>query len=814
MKKILRNSILWFIIASVVSVTAGAVWIDNRQCSPNSTFNKTYRVGKKIYFSDTVYQLYDSSKVPTYTYVSRANFTHPSYWDTNFYILENYWDDLNNDGNSKSLINTNISFTKKFERETDRKMKEYLDSIGESYNKNRNYKYMMPPATSKTHVFTEAVRHTDWFTFVNAPAQRKKDNLLVVFSMAFRDYNSNARNWGPKEIHTQCLNVELSSCWDGVTDTSYWETCDDGNNVSGDGCSATCKIEPKTTSCNSLSAVKQQSDWSAFVTCNATDADSYSINCWNGQTINSSTGKCEYGKWTTSSYNATCTVNGNVTSDSCKTKIDFSNWGGWSNPSCVSTIVTNAWNWEYNVSCTWSKANTYTIDCWNWVVHNLTTWNETCKYSSKWTFDIKCTVNGQYTSDSCNKKIEITNWGWGWWWWGGWWWWTPDGWSPINVVTNPSSPTIQFFPKETVILWYQEKVFENNEEWTPKIKNTSGVQIKIDKKLCVYNMSNGVVNWTVACSDTNIWVLPPWGSFEIPINRLKDFITKSNNNSSNPFDNSKLKVTLEWGKNDSGGALVDVIVAAPTITNVWGWTVYGRYYGVTNLSLLAGKIWDDEAKKNKNFVTTYISTNWWLSSYDVNPLKNSKVVENAKKDRDSDVEKFKWLTHTSTSGLAYPNSVLSSYNWIKDTFYVKGKSLILNASNKPLAGKTYIVDWGDIIITGDINYTGDMSAFVATTGNIRISNSVKNIKWVLMSLKGSIKNNGGTSTKNPLVIKWAMYWDMEWIISKRIRIDYDKTSKLINVWTVVDFNSSVFKNPPPLLWTLVDQYIEIKKVAK
>lgn len=33
-------------------------------------------------------------------------------------------------------------------------------------------------------------------------------------------------------------------CGDGILQTIYGETCDDGNNVSGDFCSATCKVEP------------------------------------------------------------------------------------------------------------------------------------------------------------------------------------------------------------------------------------------------------------------------------------------------------------------------------------------------------------------------------------------------------------------------------------------------------------------------------------------------------------------------------------------------------------------------------------------
>src|SRR3989344_5330070 len=36
-------------------------------------------------------------------------------------------------------------------------------------------------------------------------------------------------------------------CGDGVIDTDFGEACDDGNAVSGDGCSAACAVETTTT---------------------------------------------------------------------------------------------------------------------------------------------------------------------------------------------------------------------------------------------------------------------------------------------------------------------------------------------------------------------------------------------------------------------------------------------------------------------------------------------------------------------------------------------------------------------------------------
>jgi cysteine-rich repeat protein len=41
----------------------------------------------------------------------------------------------------------------------------------------------------------------------------------------------------------KCISQSLIGCGDGKYDSSNGETCDDGNLVSGDGCSSTCQME-------------------------------------------------------------------------------------------------------------------------------------------------------------------------------------------------------------------------------------------------------------------------------------------------------------------------------------------------------------------------------------------------------------------------------------------------------------------------------------------------------------------------------------------------------------------------------------------
>src|SRR5450631_2851176 len=44
-----------------------------------------------------------------------------------------------------------------------------------------------------------------------------------------------------------CMGMSAPGCGDGILQTSLGEECDDGNSISGDGCSGVCKIEPYYT---------------------------------------------------------------------------------------------------------------------------------------------------------------------------------------------------------------------------------------------------------------------------------------------------------------------------------------------------------------------------------------------------------------------------------------------------------------------------------------------------------------------------------------------------------------------------------------
>lgn len=43
-----------------------------------------------------------------------------------------------------------------------------------------------------------------------------------------------------------CTPTQVLTCGDGIVNQAY-ETCDDGNNIDGDGCNANCAVELKET---------------------------------------------------------------------------------------------------------------------------------------------------------------------------------------------------------------------------------------------------------------------------------------------------------------------------------------------------------------------------------------------------------------------------------------------------------------------------------------------------------------------------------------------------------------------------------------
>jgi cysteine-rich repeat protein len=102
---------------------------------------------------------------------------------------------------------------------------EQCDYASPGYNQNpQNTAYVY--AASKTSVVTNGVTAAPY-------------NYNIFFDTTLNGYYT---------CDTNCQRLPISLCGDGIESNGPnrdkgFEECDDGNNISGDGCSSTCKIE-------------------------------------------------------------------------------------------------------------------------------------------------------------------------------------------------------------------------------------------------------------------------------------------------------------------------------------------------------------------------------------------------------------------------------------------------------------------------------------------------------------------------------------------------------------------------------------------
>ncbi len=122
-------------------------------------------------------------------------------------------------------------------------------------------------------------------------------------------------------MHRECAFITPRWCGDGIV--SNGEVCDAGGaNGQAGQCNSSCTgTVPVVTTCNSITATPTSgtAPLDVAVSCNATNASTYHIDCGNGTTHLSSAGVCRYVAGGT--YSPVCTVNGSITSPSCTTNV-------------------------------------------------------------------------------------------------------------------------------------------------------------------------------------------------------------------------------------------------------------------------------------------------------------------------------------------------------------------------------------------------------------------------------------------------------------------------------------------------------------
>ena len=150
-----------------------------------------------------------------------------------------------------------------------------------------------------------------------------------------------------------------------------------------------------------------------------------------------------------------------------------------------------------------------------------------------------------------------------------------------------------------------------------------------------------------------------------------------------------------------------------------------------------------------------------------------------------------------------------------NVFIISNKNFQVNSlTNFGVWSKTYIIENWNLIISSDINYLENI-AFVVKWWNINIADSVTNIDWIYISI---VKNwvwweiSWYNKTKNVLNVDGALYWNITNLVNKRTYIE--ESNWYLNVWTIVSFWSSIFRQPAPLTWQFIWEYLDSQKVAE
>lgn len=502
-----------------------------------------------------------------------------------------------------------------------------------------------------------------------------------------------------------------------------------------------------------------------------------------------------------------------------------SNWIVWNSCSATCTTVTPSlggwgggwgwsfcWNWVLNSweecdlwsgnnnkwTCTTSCKLTY---CWDWVLqrpNSTAKWGalfEECDFGSStwpsWCEKSTCRIRGDLTTPSsrCVSNCDST--------------------------TPSDKDGIIFYPAWWALLWNGMRLWDTYWLSLPYIKNNTGYEIYIPKSLCLYKENKLSLQWNSSiCSSSQIWSLSSGQKFDF---NIADYTA---NTSLIPswfsYQDVNLITSPQGLQNSYLSSVLTVRVAKPTVANVYGWTSLLNFNAslYSDVEALSQNFLND--LRNKNFVVASIADTAWksFSSY-VSSVWNKTTYDNS-------VNNWNTSTNSTISKVSktwYTTTIYTlptqNYNWLKNVFIHKW-DVSLNWQTISW-NKTFIIEGGNLVINGSIAAAANSNiAFIIKWWNLIVGQNVAKLDWVYLAIKqnsiGWKINSDWNSTNNRLVINGWLYWDARDLLANRTYMKSDNW--IINVWTTINFRSGVFKNPPPLLTTFIDEYMKVNKIAK
>jgi hypothetical protein len=272
----------------------------------------------------------------------------------------------------------------------------------------------------------------------------------------------------------------------------------------------------------------------------------------------------------------------------------------------------------------------------------------------------------------------------------------------------------------------------------------------------------------------------------------------------------------EWLKNSYLSSILTVRVSKPTVANVYGWTSLLNFNPVlySDVDALSQNFLND--LRNKNFVVASIADTAWksFSSYVSSVWDKTVYDKSINNYNSSTTTTISKLSKTGYSTVIY-NLPTEKYNWLNNVFIHKWD---VSLNGQAISGnKTFIIEWGNLIINGSIAAADNSNiAFIIKWWNLIVWENVAKLDWVYLAIKQNDVwwkiNSDGNNTNNRLVVNGWLYGDARDLLVNRTYMKSDNW--IINVWTTINFRSGVFKNPPPLLTTFIDEYMKVNKIAK
>ena len=544
------------------------------------------------------------------------------------------------------------------------------------------------------------------------------------------------------------------------------------------------------------------------VTCWANETDlsklQFKIDCWNGKNIYISWNDmlkwkqaiCWY-NWE-EKQNIKCYVAwvwhvNYKTSSSCER-----DWIDWHNPAPKA----KCWDGSVDKGETCDDWNTISGD---WCNSNcqLETWynedNNSCWDGIKWE-----RTDGWFDQCDFGSKLEWPEW-------------CDKNTCKINLLTIPAwGDLVIEYPEINKIVWTWVSVFGNR---------LLGSDPKYDpQKVCLVNKWERTLAFEpteklVLISKKVNWLQVLGSKIEKEVN-ITNLINNSNNLLQPISYDPNAKICFTYNRNST------TTTEYLWTNDFWDVKVIATIHQGNDTALNNDLDWAYFARISNIRVARpwIVTTGWWDASYNTN--NSTSDIHNvtwtdynivwANAWNTSSYTATWWNTPTTWSLVSVDTTWYSAswenYNWLDNVYIYKWDTKI-NWSTPVISWlsnpTTLIVEW-DLTIDGNIEPNKNI-AVIVKNWDLKIKSNVTKLKWTYIVINWKI--TWEVNNTDQLVIKGSLYWDVNDLISKRTYVDWTAWGDTLDVWTILDFNSSVYEDQAPLLSKFLDEYFQASRTA-